>query len=324
MRQNNCRIFKEELFLGKRSCIVAVFLFMSLILLSPVTVFAMNEDYLDESKWSANSNVTSVGLNKKSLDNTLSGVFKYYIDNNRNMYMYFSITESSMNQNNKDVRININVKSESESYMFSIDEHGMCDALNEEAKLFDVQQNFTYYSNTDSGLYLAGVHTDISEDLIFEIRLYINGHVYRILDNVDVNISKEATDAASSNTTADKSKKTTVSAASDKGAGNASTVSGTTKFSGTPAAASSASETETTPSNNSSYGEAVTDYDTEEDTAENENDDGTNKAKATLSKTAKTWLGVGSAAAGTGVIVLTAAVITHIKENKVHKSDDKD
>lgn len=296
---------------------VAVFLFLATTLLASVNAYALNDDYLDESKWSDSANVSSVVLNKKSNDNSLSGVFKYYIDNgNGNLYLYFSITESSLNANNNDVRINIYSESESESYTFSVDKDGICDALNEEEKLFEVHQSFEYYSATDSGLYITGIHPDIREQLIIDISLYINGHKYIIADSLELQPPAESTTLKSAqNTTAKSAKTTAKSNSNDKtdkseAADKMSTAAGTTKFSGTPVPTQQQSQTQAALYEDSDEGSA--DYNsTENQSATAESAD---KAKVTLSKTAKICLYSGSAAAAAGLIFLVLSVIAHVKE----------
>lgn len=311
MKRNRSGIFAEISVICKRSYIVVVFLFLGTILLNSITAFALNEDYLDESKWSDNNNVTSEVLNKKSAGNILNGIFKYYIDNNNgSIYLYFSVTESSLNADNADVRISINAKSETESYAFSIDKNGMCDALNEEPKLFSVQQNFRYYSDTDSGLYIAGVQSDNSEQLTFEIRLYINGHVYRIADNIVTKPAEKTTTVKSSKTTTAKSNKTDKTGNSTATSGKSSTVAATTKFSGTPASTKPTTQTETEAYENSieeaaGYSETV-----------NEAAEDTSEPKIILSETAKICLGIGAAVCVIGLAFLILSVIAAAKEKR--------
>ncbi|MFR5875852.1 MAG: hypothetical protein ACLUFN_05125 [Eubacterium sp.] len=320
MNYNNVRIFANKFILCKCGYIVAVFLFFAVILFNSVTAFALNEDYLDESKWADSNNVTSLGLDKKSFDHKLNGVFKYYIDSsNGDIYLYFSITESSLDVNSDDVKININIKSNTENYIFSIDKHGMCDAQNEEYKLFSVQQNFGYYDSTDGGLYIAGVHADNYEQLILGIKLYINGHIYKIIDNIIVQKPEEIKSEKSVKTTsaAVKSGKASASNKSEQSSNNIGSTVGSTKFSGEPVATESTSHTEdvsyfesaqTSNNGSDSYNTSV---------AENEQ-----AKKSSISETAKRWLSIGAAVGAVGFILLTAAVITQKSEKNKPKSDD--
>lgn len=181
-----------------KSAVMALFFCLFLISI-PITSFALDYDYLNAEKWNNSQNVKSVNINKNSAGNKLDGVFKFYRDCDNNcLYLYFFVEENTL-KDYQDVKISLTVNNDYMVYSFSIDANGMCDQQNEEQSVFQVCQNFSSYSGTSSGLYMAAVQSDALSNSLVDIALYINGCRYLILESIKM---QTAGTTAGVNTTA--------------------------------------------------------------------------------------------------------------------------
>lgn len=294
--------------------VAVALLFFCLILANTVPCFALNANYLDESKWVADSKTTTLLLDgKTSVNNTLDGVFKYYVDNeNYCLYMYFSITESSITESNNLVKISATVNTSAYEYKFSIDENGICDSLSEEENIFTVQQNFSTTSN--GGIFIAGFQFSNKSQSTVDIDLYINSHKYSIIDGIIMEPVATTTTAKSKKSSSTKSSKTTKKATAKSNNAKVSTTQ-TTKFSGvaetTSAIAKSSAATNQSENDTSTSESDINDSETVQMT----------QSKAKLSPTAKVLLITSATICAAGLIFLLLALIAKFKEKQYEKEN---
>lgn len=175
-----------------RRAVYVIFL-IALLFLPCKSVYAVEKSYLQPEDWINNSDIYSENISKKSNMHSIKGVFKYYFDSHNNVfYTYFSIAETSLSKNKCDIRVVYTIKNVFDTYIFSVDKDGVCDSSFNVDDYFTVNQNFTTYKDSNTGLYLSSVaihngceHNDIS------VKFYVNGHVYKISDNVVLEIMTE-------------------------------------------------------------------------------------------------------------------------------------
>lgn len=293
---------------GKKICLfraVMTLLVFLYVCIGSINVYAYNADYLEESKWQSNNKVITMNVEKESNVHTLRGIFKYYADGEEGcLYTYFSVTESSIGENNEDVRIHYEVYTEKEEYSFSIDKNGMCDALEEEEKVFDVYGNFSTSRKTQEGMYITGVRIkEFEEASSIDVSIYINGHIYRIAQGIELKQNEdemkeeEKSKAESSErTTGEKTAKT------EKGTTKKAEAMQTTKY--TPKGNTAEINTAYEYKQKESAGEG-SEYETEEtkqgiavQSGNEEIKEGSAKAKMTDSAKALLFTGAGIAGAG--------------------------
>jgi hypothetical protein len=311
MKRSKCYSFASSFALCKSSLLIAFVLFLSIIICSSINAFALNQDYLDNSYWIDNSDYSVTQIHKKSVGNTLDGISKYYIDNDDcEMYFYFSVSESSMDVDYADVKINFDAKSENDKYEFSVDSSGMVDYTSQSAENFNVLENFEYFYESDSGIYIAGIETNNREKLNFNISLYINGHKYLIYQNLALEPTEETTTQKSVKTTVAKTTKQSKKTVTTAKSGNTKS---TTKFSGTPAQTKSSANLTTTSS--TATNEVATSV---LQCADVVADSSTQSSGINLLSNKKNlFICIGCAVALVGLIVLIISLIVKKREDKV-------
>ena len=292
----------------------AMALFFCLIFLAcPLSCYAMDYDYLNAEKWDNSQNVKTVSISKSSVGNTLDGVFKFYRDCENNcLYLYFFVEENTL-KDYQDVKISLTVDTDYQTYNFSVDENGMCDQQNEEQSVFQVCQNFSSYSDTSTGLYIAALQSNAFANSSVDVSLHINGHRYIIVKAIKME-EIQATTANSKATVNQRTAKTTV-----KSDTKSTTAQATTKFKPSKGDASGGNVVQgtvaqkliTQPKNTNS---GLTDASDTGTQATRQN------GKARLSKTAMAIMITASAIALAGIICIISAAASP-KSKAPEKSD---
>lgn len=172
---------------------VYAILLIALLFMPCKSVYGAEKSYLQPETWINNSDIYSENISKRSNLHNIEGIYKYYFDSHNNVfYTYFSITETSLWEDKCDVRVVYTIKNVFDTYIFSVDRDGVCDSSFTVDDYFTVSQNFNTYKDSSSGFYLSSVaihngceHNDIT------VKLYVNGHVYKIDDKVSLDVITE-------------------------------------------------------------------------------------------------------------------------------------
>ena len=214
------------LYFKRAAALLCAFVMIPVLFFIPVfscSSQAMNVDYLDQLKWSNNSNVTFEEIETGGLGKELFGVFGYYVDSEMCIYTYFSVTETNIDYYAENVIISYVFNVAGEEYTVGVGVDGEMDSSPEAKKLFNAESNF---SDAKNGRYLSAVQylgkeKSISADVYF----YVNKR-YIIKNNITIEIpettalSKETTTkssttkrAGSTSSAKTKTEKTTASTA---------------------------------------------------------------------------------------------------------------
>ena len=201
--------------------LILLVVFCALAVVFPINACALNLDYLNNEKWLGNSNVTMYSISKTSIKGELKGKFGYYGDgSDMSVYTYFRVVESTYSPTS-DVRIHYTISTADEDYSFSVDENGMCEAAGQSDVAVDVKSNFEY--GEEDGCFISGAQYKGGESEIrVKVDFYINGHIYRVKDNINI---VKSTDTTEQKTTAANTTKAVKQNKKSSAKG-----SGTTKF----------------------------------------------------------------------------------------------
>ncbi len=298
-----------------RKAIYAIFV-IALLLSSCVPAYGADRAYFQPEAWINNSDIYSENINKKSNSNILEGVFKYYFDAQNNIfYTYLSISETSLSENRCDVRLVYTVGNAFDTYSLSVDKDGICDTSYALKDYFTAEQSFTTYKESNSGLYLSSIaintecdHNDIS------VKLYINGHIYKIIENIpldkmterEIVSQSEIVESTDSPTTVT-DKKTSKSTTAKKVKTTKAQTAATTKFHYNPDAGTYNSTVNQQKNTEAATVTSVTVYNSTAKQIVEEK-------KGTVSSSAKVCCIVAGACALSGISFLLAAAIS--KSNK--------
>lgn len=177
---------------------ILVVIVLSAISCVSMTTYGFDLEYLSPQNWEQNPNVISQNISKKSNNNTLYGVFKYYINPYDNIiYTYFSVTESSLTEKYKNVQILYKITSAIDEQYVTVDSNGMREG---DPGLFRARQNF--YTSADKGEYISAIEINNGyESNIVEVRISFNGHNYKIAEDIVIKTLSKNELTASQTTT---------------------------------------------------------------------------------------------------------------------------
>lgn len=222
--------------------ILAFVLALTISMVGAFSSYAMNFDFLNPSKWDNEENITTVQLRKSSTVNSLNGVLKYFLDEREScLYVAFFINENTLSVERDDFRALYTITSLDVNNSFSVSKDGI--AENDEDIDFSVYQNYSTYDDYRyKGEYITVVDFGkVKYDTKVDISIYINGHIYYGIAEINVPPTKTTTSKSAKTTTTKQSKdKTTAKNKTAK-----TTTNRSTKFSpsGTVARTTSQSNT---------------------------------------------------------------------------------
>lgn len=274
------------------------------MLIIPIKALAVNLDYLDNSTWNNNPNVTSMSVSGKSGVNKLQGVFRYFFDSDDAcIYTYFNVNETTLSEYNDIVKVHYDIYSESNSYSFAIDEQGICDCGDEEYKYFDVYQNFELL-NGDTQRCMSVTALNCTPDLYtVDVRLYINGRNYIIKKGLEIDTRVPET-----------TKETTTHQTTTRQATTKASKQTTTKIT-TTRQSSSSSNSNSKYKATGEYDKNVDDYINADSNEIIEQDDVSTTSRVTLSRASKILLIIGIIVGVVGIGFIFYSAIKSKKQN---------
>lgn len=180
---------------------VTVFGIALLILLgSFCCCYAVDLDYLDESKWYHNDRVTTKTVSIKSTNNRFEGSYRYFYDKNDNcFYLMVLANEDSIDYSHKDISIEYSVVNNYDSYRFTVDSNGVVEE--EYGDRFVATTSF--YTNTEdkTGRYISALDINNGCEINYlTIKIFFNGHSYLLIENFEADCSEEITENTDSST----------------------------------------------------------------------------------------------------------------------------
>lgn len=303
---------------------VSTILVIAFLMLSCMPVYGAEKSYFQPETWINNPDIYSENISKKSNSYKLDGVFKYYFDAQNNIfYTYFSITESTLSEDRCDIRLVYTVDNVFDTYSFSIDAEGICDTSYISNDYFTVEQIFSTYRDSCSGLYISSImindgctHNDIS------IKIYVNGHIYKIAENIPLDkmtekkaVSQSELAESTVSSTSARDKKTSKTTTAKKKTTTKAKTTGATKFQYNSKASkyssATSSENNTVPVGTTAVAEISQQEEHEEE-------------KGSLTHSAKVCCIAAGVFASAGILFLLAGVFTKSAKAKKDKSDNEE
>lgn len=175
-----------------------------------MTANAMDANYLEDSKWYHNENISTKKLDLKSNKNYLDGTLSYFFDNDDNcFYIKASVWESSVVKENNNVFFSFEIENDKENIAFSVNENGIDNEIYQER--YSTIQRFESDYNLQTGNYVVALKINNDELINYlSARLFINGHGYLLIEQMLLDATVKTEEQTTQNTakTSEKSTKT--------------------------------------------------------------------------------------------------------------------
>ncbi|MGN0523244.1 MAG: hypothetical protein ACI4IG_03120 [Eubacterium sp.] len=298
---------------------ITVFGITLLILLgSFCCCYAVDLDYLDESKWYHNDKVTTKTVSIKSINNRFEGIYRYFYDKDDNcFYLMVLANEDSIDNSHKDISIEYSVINNYESYRFTVDSNGVVEE--EYGNQFIATTSFYTNAEDKTGRYISALDINNGYEINYlTVKIFFNGHSYLLIENFEADCSEEITENTASTTLKNttETNKTATNATEDK-----TVKKSTTKFSADVRIANK-NKTDKFDAVIEST-ETATDTDTGYVTSVSQ-DFSNNNDKGSLSTASKIMMGIASAVGAVGIayIISSFKVKNSIKTEDLPKDSD--
>lgn len=309
----------------------ALLVFVLLSLLSSVFYcYAVDLDYMDETKWYHNDKILAKTISMKCKTNSIDGAFRYfYNENDKCFYIMLLATESSIENDKQDIAIEYYIDNEYNNYNFNIDADGLVEKT-EYADIFNEKCDFYVNADEQTVRCISAVEIDNKSLTNYvTVKAHINNDSYMLLENFaiekpvanDESTTKVAKTTKKATTEKSKTKSKASSKSSSKSTKTSAATTGTTKFYD-PDFVVSADEF-------SSFGSDTGD-DTETDEDAGLELDNTDRPKGELSIPTIILLVIAGCAAFAGLTYIVNALVTRaakkdkIDQEKAAQDDGKD
>lgn len=217
----------------------ALLVFVLLSLLSSVFYcYAVDLDYMDETKWYHNDKILSKNIDMKCKSNSIDGVFRYfYNENDKCFYIMLLATESSIENDKQDVAIEYYIDNEYNNYNFNINSDGLV-VETEYAGMFNEKCNFSVDSDGTVRCICAVEIDNKSLTNYVTIKAHINNDSYMLLENFaietpvanDESTTKSVKTTKKATTEKSKTKSKSSTKSSSKSTKSSAATTATTKF----------------------------------------------------------------------------------------------